>query len=1032
MTGLRPTFLILTLVLSAALSPAEVTLLADDFSTYRAGLFSSTVGAHTEYHYLPEAAPKGNWAVTTFRSSVPSQRAWRIVEHEGRAAMGQFYKNKYRFYHPMLISGDPTWRDYTATVTLLPQSEDGQRGVVFRYRNDRCYYFAGIDGQRAILKLVRHATAFHEPFEQVLAESSLTWSVDEKLSIRISARGNILEATIGDVTLTASDDAFQSGPIGITADQPTLFFNVTVECSEQESERIAAAIEARETEAEKLQAANPTMSLWKRFDTKDFGVGRNVRFGDLNRDGQPDALFAQVLHHGPKDRNSEVACMTAMTFDGEMLWQLGEPDPWKNHLTNDVAVQIHDLDGDGHNEVIYCKDMVIVVADGATGETIRSAPTPDMPSNTKSPYDKFPRILGDSLYFCDLEGNGRDSNIIIKDRYLSLWALNSDLEVLWHAQCNTGHYPYAYDVDDDGKDELMMGYTLFDDDGTRLWSLDEQVQDHADGVAIVPFLPGEAPRLLCAASDEGMFFADMNGRILKHHYVGHVQNPAIADFRPDLPGLEAISINFWGNQGIVHFYDASGDIYHDFEPAQHGSMCLPINWTGRPGEFWVLSANVDEGGLFDGWGRRVVRFPADGHPDMANAVLDITGDAREEIVVWDPSEMWVYTQDDNPRDHVAFVSEKNPLYNYSNYQTTVSMPVKSEEVAYTPIDTADFRDSISHWQKKYGRDRNDPRFDEHEITQIAANLLEYQNPDGGWPKDLDWLANIDRAEVRALRGESLHRSTFDNHGTYPQIDYLAQAYVQTEDVRYREAAERGLDFILAEQRASGGWRGADVDAITFNDNVMTGIMGLLLDIREGAPHFAWLDAGRRTALDESLERAIACTLACQIVIKGEKTAWCQQHDHDTLAPVGARSYELPSVCAMESTDVLRFLMRLPESTPGVLEAIESGVSWLRDVQIDGLRLEKVPIEPVRFENHTATFDRVIIPDPSAPPLWARFYDLEESESIFCRRDGQRVATLAEVNLERRSGYAWYGQWPSGLLDHDYPAWKGRTRPSAEP
>ena len=63
----------------------------------------------------------------------------------------------------------------------------------------------------------------------------------------------------------------------------------------------------------------------------------------------------------------------------------------------------------------------------------------------------------------------------------------------------------------------------------------------------------------------------------------------------------------------------------------------------------MLSPNVRDGGMFDGWGRRVVAFPADGHPDMCNAVLDITGDCRDEVVVWDSSEMWVYTQDDNPK-----------------------------------------------------------------------------------------------------------------------------------------------------------------------------------------------------------------------------------------------------------------------------------------------------------------------------------------------------------------------------------------------
>jgi len=672
-------FLSMLLMFAPVVVASErISLLEDDFSAYRAGLFSSVVGAHTEYHYLAEAAPKGNWAVSTFRSSVPSQRAWRIVEARGEAAMAQTYNNRYNFYHPMLVAGDVAWRDYTMAVQFEPQTEDKQRGLVFRYRNDRCYYFLGVDGQRAVLKLVKHATGFHQPYEKVLDERPLAWKVGQRLEAAVTVTGSHIDARVNDVRLVADDEVFPHGKVGITADAPTLFFNVTVTASAAEAQRVEAAIAARHAEEAALQAANPKPVLWKRMDLKDFGVGRNVRFGDLNGDGQHDVLLAQVLHHGPKDRNSEVSCLTAMTFDGERLWQVGEPDPWKNHLTNDVAVQIHDLDGDGRNEVIYCKDMEIIVADGATGETKYSTPTPAMPANTKPPYNTFPRILGDCLYFCDLRGTGRDADIIMKDRYLSLWALNDRLEMMWHGQCNTGHYPYAYDVDDDGKDEIMMGYTLFDDNGEQLWSLDEAVRDHADGVAIVAFQPGDPPRLLCAASDEGMFFADMQGTILEHHYLGHVQNPAIADFRPDLPGLEAISINFWGNQGIVHFYDADGDVYHDFEPAQHGSMCLPVNWTGEPGEFWVLSANVEEGGLFDGWGRRVVTFPADGHPDMCYAVIDIMGDCRDEIVVWDPYELWVYTQDDNPKTGRLYRPTRNPLYNYSNYQVTVSLPGWSE------------------------------------------------------------------------------------------------------------------------------------------------------------------------------------------------------------------------------------------------------------------------------------------------------------------------------------------------------------------
>ena len=652
-----------------------VLLLDEDFRAYRPGLFSSVVGAHTEYHYLPEAAPKGNWAVSTFRSDVASQRAWRIVERDGQAAMAQTYKNKFRHYHPMLVTGDPQWRDYTVAVRFVPETNEGQRGIVFRYRNDRCYYFFGIENQQVILKLVNHATAFRKPLEKILAAAPIRWTPQQVLTAEVTVKGSQIVARLNQVELSARDEQFGAGKVGLTADNRTRFLDVRVTASQGERTRLDQAIANREAKETALQQANPKPVLWKQIDLRDAGVGRNVRFGDLDGDGQIDVLLGQVLHHGPKDRNSEVSCLTAMTFEGETLWQIGEADPWKNHLTNDVAFQIHDLDGDGSCEVVYCQNMEIIVAHGATGRTKYKTSTPVMPGNTKSPFNKFPRILGDSLYFCDLRGTGRDSDIIIKDRYLSLWALDDKLQLLWHAQCNTGHYPYAYDVDGDGKDELMIGYTLLDHDGKRLWSLDETVTDHADGVAIVPLMPDGPPRLLCAASDEGIFFTDMQGNILKHHYLGHVQNPAIADFRPDLPGLESVSINFWGNQGIVHFFDAQGDLYHDFEPCQHGSMCLPINWTGKPGEFWVLSANVAEGGMFDGWGRKVVTFPADGHPDMCYAVLDMTGDARDEVVVWDPSEMWVYTQDDSPRSGPLYTTQRNPLYNNSNYQTTVSVPV---------------------------------------------------------------------------------------------------------------------------------------------------------------------------------------------------------------------------------------------------------------------------------------------------------------------------------------------------------------------
>jgi hypothetical protein len=72
-----------------------------------------------------------------------------------------------------------------------------------------------------------------------------------------------------------------------------------------------------------------------------------------------------------------------------------------------------------------------------------------------------------------------------------------------------------------------------------------------------------------------------------------------------------------------------------------------------------------------------VRFPADGHPTSATT-LDLQGDCRDEIVVWDPYEIWVYTQSDSPRSGRLYKPKRNAPWNASNYQATVSLPGWSE------------------------------------------------------------------------------------------------------------------------------------------------------------------------------------------------------------------------------------------------------------------------------------------------------------------------------------------------------------------
>jgi len=349
----------------------------------------------------------------------------------------------------------------------------------------------------------------------------------------------------------------------------------------------------------------------------------------------------------------------------------------------------------------------------------------------------------------------------------------------------------------------------------------------------------------------------------------------------------------------------------------------------------------------------------------------------------------------------------------------------AKEKTYEAIDLRPLGDSIRHWRKRYGRDRNDLMHEPTQIVHIAENLLGLQNEDGGWPKDVDWQVAIHPDTVRAIKGMRSLRSTLDNRSTYTQVAYLAQVYVQTGLERYRKAAERGLDYIFREQRASGGWRGWDVDAITYNDDVMLGTMRTMRDIVQGASHFAWLDDVYRAKAKMALDRAIEVTLKCQIVVNGKKTAWCQQHDHETLLPTKARSYELPSICPGESVGIVEFFMEMENPSAEIIDAVDHAMAWFEVSKIEGIRIETVEIDAERFKNHTATTDRVVVKDPNAPPLWARFHEVDTFRPFMCNRDGNKVYSLAEVALERRTGYAWYGGWPRRLLDGEYEAWKKR-------
>jgi rhamnogalacturonan endolyase len=399
-----------------------------------------------------------------------------------------------------------------------------------------------------------------------------------------------------------------------------------------------------------------------------------VRFGDLDGDGQVDMLIAQNIPKVRGDAFDHISALTAVTFDGKVLWQIGRPDPRNTLLTNDTPFQIHDLDGDGKNEVVLVKDFQIQVLEGSTGKVRQQAWMPEAPKDNKErPYELN---SGDSMIFLNLSGKKNAQEILLKDRYRSFWVLDQDLRVLWTGTGQTGHYPFPYDFNGDGKDEFIIGYARWNPDGKQAWSLDAQMKDHTDGISAGNYTgdPSARPRVYSCGSDEGLVVISEDGRLVKQVKIGHAQTQSVGRFRPEAKGLQIITANFWRNTGIITLFDADANILAQEELIPGSSHLQPVNWRGDGQEFALLSANVREGGMVDGQLRRVVMFPDDGHPDLAYQVLNVTGDARDEIIVWDENEVWIYTQDRPFTGKRLYAPKRNPMYNDSNYRATVSLP----------------------------------------------------------------------------------------------------------------------------------------------------------------------------------------------------------------------------------------------------------------------------------------------------------------------------------------------------------------------
>ena len=664
----------------------NVVLSNEDFQDFPIGEFpyDRDHTAMGEYQYVVANGYHGNWVDMVCNSSYNGTGpTWLITERDGRHFMEsmRIEKNRPHRMFPTLETGKHQWKDYEVSVSVRRLSQKGMAGLVFSMNHSIDTLVFYLDGKDKAAVAYRHKEEV-----QVLKEVSFPHGCDQEYRLKVDCDGRIAKVYVDDQELFRVEDDLvaRGGKVGISADCPSRFADFKVCVSEKTKQEIEVAeLAVKETETEEMKK-HPKMKLWKKIDLKNFGTSRQIRFGHLTGTDEWYVVLAQMQKRVSRDAYGFISCLTAIDLEGNVLWQLGEPSDKTEELgkvSADMAFQVYDIDGDGRDEVIVGWDFEIRILDGRTGTIKKSAKTPFSDDDDADligvPYQiyAFERINPDGIRICNFRGKERPADILIKDRYCRIYALDEDLNVMWKfkSPTNTGHCPLPIDIDGDGKDELLVGYKLLDSDGQMLWSYPIS-EDHTDEIVAGKWMPGEDEgHFACVSGKAGFFIGDFYGNIVARDMVGHAQRVSIANYCPEREGREIVVTNYWGHQGVIFLYDCYGNQIWEMENEMNGNILAPVNWDGDGTELILTNADAKKGGLLNGRGVRAVEFPDDGHPVLCCESLDLTGDERDELVVWDYHSMYIYTQDDCPKEQ-TYHPVQFPIYNASNYRGEYSYP----------------------------------------------------------------------------------------------------------------------------------------------------------------------------------------------------------------------------------------------------------------------------------------------------------------------------------------------------------------------
>jgi|GEM_PF-1278381 len=323
---------------------------------------------------------------------------------------------------------------------------------------------------------------------------------------------------------------------------------------------------------------------------------------------------------------------------------------------------------------------------------------------------------------------------------------------------------------------------------------------------------------------------------------------------------------------------------------------------------------------------------------------------------------------------------------------------------------------------------------------IADNIISWQLDHGGFYKNKTkvyneaWDGEGTRSKQYGERinaagdSEKVELGSIDNDATVKELLVLADVYQRSGEERYREATRKALDFLINMQYNKGGWpqvypaRVGTIysNYVTFNDNAMVRVMYLLDRVEEAKwPLNGDLFTGtQRSAAQRVTKKGVKYIRRAQIFQDGQRTVWSAQHDPQTYAPLGARSFELPSKNGKASSLIAAYLMSVPQ-TQDVAEVVEGALAWFRKPEVQATDTKYIK------RSKSSTDDTYNpIQEVSGKTMWYRFYDLETDAPFFSGRQPDdnppgkgKQYNIMDIEAERRYGYEWGGSYGSKLLKY---------------